>query len=184
MPVQIGAKSHNFTDPTGLLTDCHRRIEMFMASLRAVGEVIDRAPTGEVRTALEGALRYFAQAAPKHTADEETSLFPRMRRVDRSEVKSAFSELERLEQDHRVAEPLHAEVQALGERYLATGTLSATDVARFREAVGMLASMYKRHIEFEDKTIFPLAARVLSQEDKSLIAAEMADRRKVKLVSL
>ena len=30
MPVQIGAQSHSFSDPTGLLSDCHRRIEMFL----------------------------------------------------------------------------------------------------------------------------------------------------------
>jgi hypothetical protein len=42
MPVQIGAKTHNFTDPTGLLSDCHRRIEMFMGTLEAVAAVIDR----------------------------------------------------------------------------------------------------------------------------------------------
>ena len=41
MPVQIGAKTHNFTDPTGLLSDCHRRIEMFIGTLKAVAAVID-----------------------------------------------------------------------------------------------------------------------------------------------
>ena len=30
MPVQIGTETHNFSDPTGLLRDCHRRIEMFL----------------------------------------------------------------------------------------------------------------------------------------------------------
>ena len=30
MPVQIGAQAHNFSDPTGLLSDCHRRIDMFL----------------------------------------------------------------------------------------------------------------------------------------------------------
>jgi len=35
--------------------------------------------TEETRAALESALRYFREAAPKHTADEEESLFPRMR---------------------------------------------------------------------------------------------------------
>jgi hypothetical protein len=34
MPVQIGAKTHNFSDPTGLLSDCHRRIEMFLGVAR------------------------------------------------------------------------------------------------------------------------------------------------------
>lgn len=35
MPVQIGAKAHSFSDPTGLLSDCHRRIEMFLESLQS-----------------------------------------------------------------------------------------------------------------------------------------------------
>ena len=28
MPVQIGSKANDFSDPTGLMSDCHRRIEM------------------------------------------------------------------------------------------------------------------------------------------------------------
>jgi len=78
MPVQIGAPAHNFSDPTGLLSDCHRRIEMFLRVLEGVALVIDRPLTGESRSALESALRYFREAAPKHTADEEESLFPRL----------------------------------------------------------------------------------------------------------
>jgi hypothetical protein len=35
----------------------------------------------EQRGAFEAALRYFREAAPKHTADEEESLFPRLRRI-------------------------------------------------------------------------------------------------------
>jgi hypothetical protein len=42
MPVQIGAKGHSFSDPTGLLSDCQRRIEMFLGSLQRVADVIDR----------------------------------------------------------------------------------------------------------------------------------------------
>jgi Hemerythrin HHE cation binding domain len=90
MPVQIGATAHNFTDPTGLLSDCHRRVEMFLGMLVRVAEVIDRPATEETSRALESALRYFAQAAPKHTADEEQSLFPRLRRIDDPEIRPAF----------------------------------------------------------------------------------------------
>jgi hypothetical protein len=49
MPVQIGAKAHSFSDPTGLLSDCHRRIEMFLKSLQHVAEVIHRPLTEEAR---------------------------------------------------------------------------------------------------------------------------------------
>jgi hemerythrin-like domain-containing protein len=40
--------------------------------------------------------------------------------------------------------------------------------------------MYRRHISLEDAVIFPLAARILSDEQKSLIATEMAERREVR----
>lgn len=90
MPVQIGAKAHSFSDPTGLLSDCHRRIEMFLASLQRVGEMIDRPLSDDARTALESALRYFRESAPKHTADEEESLFPRLRQMQDPEIEAAL----------------------------------------------------------------------------------------------
>jgi hemerythrin-like domain-containing protein len=183
MPVQIGAKAHDFTDPTGLLSDCHRRVEMFLGTLEAVARVIDRLATEDTRRALESALRYFAEAAPKHTADEEESLFPRLRRVHHPEIESALSRLELLEEEHRWAAPLHAEVGRLGRQYLSTGNLSSPDVGDFRRAVASLASMYKQHIGVEDELVFPLAERMLSDADKAAIAEEMARRRKDKVVT-
>lgn len=183
MPVQIGTRDHDFTDPTGLLSDCHRRIVMFIDTLQAVADVIDLAATEDVRRALESALRYFSQAAPKHTADEEESLFPRLRQISDPEVTAAFSKLQELEEEHRWANPLHVEVEQLGEKYLTEGSLSSQEVTRFRTAIRDLRSMYQRHIGIEDGIVFPLAARLLSEQDKSAIAKEMADRREVRLVA-
>ena len=184
MPVQIGAKAHHFTDPTGLLSDCHRRIEMFLGTLQAVADVIDRPATEDVGRALESALRYFSQAAPKHTADEEESLFLRLRQISNPEVTSAFSKLQELEEEHRWANPLHKEVEQLGVKYISEGSLSRPEVDRFRTAIRDLRSMYERHIGIEDVIVFPLAARLLTEQDKSAIAEEMAGRRKVKLVGI
>jgi hemerythrin-like domain-containing protein len=177
MPVQIGAGVHDYSDPTGLLSDCHRRIEMFLASLQAVAKVMDRPLTDEAARALDSALRYFREAAPKHTADEEESLFPRLRDIRHADVQAALASLAALEQDHRRAEPLHADVARLGKQYLAAGSLSQAEVEAFRGAVARLASMYQQHIRVEDGTVFPLAARLLSQADQAAIGAEMAARR-------
>jgi hemerythrin-like domain-containing protein len=184
MPVQIGAKSHHFTDPTGLLSDCHRRIEMFLGTLQAVAEVIDRPATDDVAQALETALRYFSQAAPKHTADEEESLFPRLRQVANPEVTTALSRLDALEEEHRRADPLHADMEQLGVKYLSVKSIPSHEVERFRAAIRDLRAMYERHIGVEDSIIFPLAALLLSEQDRSAIADEMAGRRNVKLFGI
>jgi hemerythrin-like domain-containing protein len=156
---------------------------VFLGSLEAVSRLIDRPPAEETIQALTGALRYFAQAAPKHTADEEQSLFPRLRQNNSLEVESAFAKLDKLEDDHRWAAPLHAKVDELGEQYLSTGSLSDGEVEQFRISVANLAVMYRQHIAIEDDLIFPLAARILSPSEKAIIAQEMADRRNVPRVA-
>lgn len=183
MPVQIGAKAHSFADPTGLLSDCHRRIEMFIGSLGAVANRLGSPPDADTRQALETALRYFHEAAPKHTADEEESLFPRLRRLESNEVQQAFSKLDELESEHRWAEPLHARVESLGLRYLADGSLAPSEVEEFRRSVAELSAMYKRHIGVEDGVLFPVASQALSESDKQAIAKEMARRREAPLVN-
>jgi len=181
MPVQIGGSVHDFSDPTGFLSDCHRRIEMFLGSLEAVAEVVDHPLTEESRRGLEAALRYFGESAPKHNADEEESLFPRMRRIRDHKFESAVAKLGKLEEEHRWAASLHAEVEQLGTIYLSGKTLSPTEVESFREVVSGLASLYREHIRVEEEVVFPAAARLLSRDEQAAIGKEMAARRSVKV---
>lgn len=178
MPVQIGTTTHSFSNPTALLSDCHRRIEMFLGTLEKVGPFIGHPLASDTRTALESALRYFREAAPKHTADEEISVFPRLRQAEEAEVKNALTALDSLEQDHRRADELHSRVDMLGMRALEETCLSSAQAAEFRNAIAELASIYKEHIRIEDDLIFPIAGRVLTQSDKRMIAAEMSARRR------
>ena len=150
-----------------------------MGSLQAVAATSDRPLTDQTRRSLDLALRYFREAAPKHTADEEDSLFPRLRRIKSPELEAALQKLDTLEVDHRWAEPLHATVEQLGLAYLGAGSLSAGDSTCFRDAVERLATMYRRHIEVEDREVFPIAARLLPKHEQEAIAREMAARRNV-----
>jgi hemerythrin-like domain-containing protein len=183
MPVQIGSAAHSFSNPTGLLSDCHRRVEMFLGSLKAVADVTDRELTDETRRSLDLALRYFREAAPKHTADEEDSLFPRLRTISDPELQACLARLDVLEEDHRWAEPLHQTVEELGKKYLQHGRLTPYDAHIFRESVHKLHAMYERHIAIEDKEVFPVVDRVLSAEMKAQIAQEMAARRGTKVLT-
>ncbi len=179
MPIVIGAKAQSgFQDPIGLLADCHRRIERFLSvlvqiALQAQGKLL----TGEQREALDTALRYFREAAPKHTADEEQSLFPRLRQIDRPEVTVTLAQVEALEKDHARAEKSHAEVDRLGRLWLASGTLSPADVERLTTLLVELADLYRGHISVEEHHVFPMAARVLGAGERQAIGAEMAKRR-------
>ena len=151
---------------------------MFMGTLMRVSEMIERPLDAESRTALEASLKYFREAAPKHTADEEESLFPRLRQMNDPEVESAIRTLDPLEQEHRRADFQHSEVARLGRVCLQRGNLSSEDARLFRNSVSELAAIYKEHIRIEDEVVFPLAGRLLSAQDKAAIAGEMAARRK------
>jgi hemerythrin-like domain-containing protein len=177
MSVQIGTKPSHFSDPTGLLSDCHRRIEMFLGTLRAAADLAGRQLGEDERRALEAALRYFREAAPKHNADEEESLFPRLRAVSTPEVGVVLEKISRLEQEHRWAAPLHAEVDSLGQLWLRDGQLSGDQAQALHAALGELDSMYRTHIEYEDRVLFPLATRRLTAAQRAETAHEMAKRR-------
>ena len=98
-------------------------------------------------------------------------------------VESAIEKLEFLEHDHVVAKSLHAEVEKLGQGYLANGILESPEVEAFRKAISSLVSIYKLHIRIEDELVFPLAAQLLSPAAKTAIAGEMAVRRNIEIVS-
>src|SRR5436190_5562485 len=129
--IQIGQKpSPTFQQPLELLSDCHRRVESFLRALVLVAEQAQGGDlNGKQREALETALRYFREAAPKHTADEEESLFPRMRELGGSAAHEAFAKIQALEADHAVAKPAHDFVERLGQKWLGAGNLSSEETS-------------------------------------------------------
>ncbi len=179
MPIVIGARPEsNFTDPIGLLTDCHRRIEQFLSVLVQVAAQANGGPlAAEQRVPMETALRYFRDAAPKHTADEESTLFPRLRLCDRPELQAAFARMDALEQDHILAGRGHAEVDRLGERWLADGSLPPADAERLSLVLAELSGLYRDHIAIEERELFPAASLALAEADRVSIGVEMANRR-------
>lgn len=181
MPIQIGGgPDHSFHQPLGLLSDCHRRIEHFLHVLTTVDrEACGGQLGGEYRRALEGALKYFETAAPKHTADEEESLFPRLRASGDPEAERALALMQRLESDHETADGHHTAVNTLVRRWLEHDRLDAGDAAVLREHLAALHALYRAHIAIEDRDVFPAAARALDAGTLEEIGREMAARRSV-----
>jgi hemerythrin-like domain-containing protein len=177
--VHFGApRESSFASPLALLSECHRRIERFLADMTRVA--VERRG-GELsepdRTDLAGAVRYFREAAPRHTADEEESLFPRMRSASDPQARQALAELDRLEADHERADAGHAEANALAIRWLNEGHLDEQGANRLIEVLSVLGDMYREHIAVEDSAVFPAAAASLPSAEIEAVGREMAARR-------
>jgi hemerythrin-like domain-containing protein len=182
VPIHINKRpDHDFDEPLGLLSDCHRRIEHFLDVLIAVhGRAGAAALSPSDRSALEGALQYFKTAAPRHTADEEESLFPRLRKSGDPAAVQALGVIEGLEHDHDEANTHHEAVDLLVRQWLTAGALPPASSAELGERLSVLRALYRRHIAVEDLDLFPAAARVLNEDQIGQIGREMAARRGVR----
>ena len=177
MPVHIGNSEPGFEDPIGLMVACHRRIERFLAVLVDLAMRVHGSTLTETEIdALETALRYFHDAAPHHTADEERGLFPNLKRTGDRAVACYLTGLER---DHRRAERLHSTADRLGLLWLTHGTLDESDVIHLQGALADLSALYREHIGIEEGYVFPSARSALSRDVLEKIGRDMASRRGV-----
>lgn len=181
MLLQIGQQpEHDFSEPIGLLEDCHKRILHFMQTLVTLAESAGAVPLDtDDRDSLERSLRYFREAAPRHNADEEESLFPKLRSHSDGQREQIFAQLALLAADHRWAEIQHLELDAVGRRWLYAGVLDSRDHAQLRTLVHSLSRFYAHHIEIEEKELFPAARRILSTAERDVVGKEMAKRRDI-----
>jgi hemerythrin-like domain-containing protein len=170
----------DFTQPIEMMMDCHRRIEKFLTVLLQVIESAAGRPLdAEHREALDTVLKYFRQGAPRHTEDEEKSLFPRLRALHNAHADEVLNHIESLEADHRKAEAAHARIDTLGMQWLNGEGLAARDLTEMRSLATQLRETYLAHIQQEDAQLFPLAKQLLSDEQLQAIGKEMQQRRAV-----
>jgi len=177
MGIQIGAKPDSgFEDPIGMLTDCHRRIEHFLNILCVVApRTQGRSLSDEETTAVQAALQYFRSGGERHTADEEESLFPRLRN---GLGDSAFEELGRLEDDHQAAGGLHRTVETLYHKWIADRALTEDENRQLTASTEQLKRLYYEHIKVEEQTVFPRALKALDSHALAAMGQEFRARRK------
>jgi hemerythrin-like domain-containing protein len=161
----------SFDDPLGMLVACHRRIERQLATLsRLQRHLPENGCDADARAAARVILKYFDSAGPNHDADEELSLFPRLRVA----TSDAHALVDALKRDHvtvalhwRKLRPLLASIAA-GRR----ATLPPKQTGDFAEC-------YQTHIAREENDLLPLAEAVLDLAALQAIGQEMAARRGV-----
>ncbi len=171
----------DFTNPLGLLVHCHERIEGQLRTLERAADILrggDARARPAAFAAVELACAHFATPGVKHTEDEEVSLFPRLRLSGGAAGREALAAIAELEPQHRTAEQLHAEFDALFARLPRDGSADAKDLDRFGEMVAQLTALYRPHIRLENELVFPVAARILPASEIQALGAEMRARRR------
>lgn len=179
MAVRIDGKPlAGFDQPLEMLCDCHRRVEHFLDLQLRVAQQYQYHPLDhEARAALENSCTYFTESAPKHTADEEESLFPRMRQAEDLSTTCQQS-MQRLEDDHKRADQLHADIEAILRLWLhGNQPLPEDRGKRLIEQLIDLRELYREHIRIEEQEVFPEAAQTLVPRQLFEVGDEMRKRR-------
>jgi len=164
------AAAPSFNDPLGMLAACHDRIERQLATLaRLQRHLPEHGCDVDARAAARGILRYFDTAAPNHHADEEASVFPRLRNAMPGRADVLVHDLER---EHAALAAMwrHLRPRLAGIAAGARANLSPKEVADVRAA-------YAAHIAREEGELIPLAARAFDAAILAAIGHEMAARR-------
>jgi hemerythrin-like domain-containing protein len=165
----------DFSAPLAALSACHRRLLARLETLLRLGTHLLRSGADEdARQAAGNVLAYFRQSAPNHHLDEESSLFPRLLREARSDTEreKAFELVSRLMVDHLMFDRSWETIEA----ELVSVTLG--EVPSFDPMVWWrFVDAYRRHIELEEKKLFPFAHYLLSAATFQEIGREMEQRR-------
>jgi hemerythrin-like domain-containing protein len=169
-------ESHcEFDDPIGMLKNVHLKIKR---SLHVLWVIADRA-TGRELTSAEIAAVGSAIACLRvdgkwHTADEEKSLFPRLR----AETMTGDSEeLGVLEDNRRQADPLQAMVEGLYSAWISGGALPQKNQQRLQLCTEKLKRLFEQHIQIEEQIVLPRALQVLDTRAIAAIGREFFARR-------
>ncbi|MGH9413356.1 MAG: hemerythrin domain-containing protein [Terriglobales bacterium] len=159
------------SDAIDLLLGCHCRIRHFTTMARRLAE--PEAPSDQIPAAARAVYRYYKVALPLHEADENQSVYPRLRAAappgDLADANQAMVD-QHVSIDRIIAELL-PQWEAL-EQHPGTAPATAAAAQRLDEA-------WRDHLELEERLIFPALRAHLSQEDRTAIRQEMIARRNV-----
>ncbi len=172
MPSLFDSPAASFDDPIALLSACHDRVRHYAGLLlKLAGHLPQHGADIQARQAATSILRYFDVAAPLHHADEEEDLFPLLAERGDDALRFLIG-ISMLEEHDELAE-IWREVRTI---LLAIESGESTELP-FALAE-RFARRYPEHAAIEDERIYPLAEKLLSQEELATIGQRMEARRK------
>ena len=174
--IKIGATPAVERDAVDMLMACHQRIRNFTGIAARLPEAVG-ATEPEIANAAEAVHRYYAVALPLHEADENESVYPRLRRAltNPGERKS----LQSMVDQHGPIDALVAKLLPRWEELRREPEKLGDYAQELRVNAGQLQELWKEHLALEEEIVFPLIRTRLSQDDLQAIHAEMKQRRGV-----
>jgi pyridoxamine 5'-phosphate oxidase len=163
-----------FDQPVEMWLACHERVQRFAALLaRLIEHLGKHGADNDAQVTATSIRRYFNEAAPRHHEDEEVDMFPRLReRLHAQADKAVLDVLEQVEADHLEMAGVWAALDA-DLAQVARGNA----VQLSQAAVDRFATMYRHHIDAEERVLLPALKRALSARDWQQIGRAMAERR-------
>lgn len=158
-------------DPIAFILNEHDRQFEICALLENFVGALEPEPSGGEAASL---LAFLTEDLPIHIEDEERDLFPLLgsRRGDDENLSVILDQLvAEHELDRGLVEPI-----VEGLRRIVEGR-DLPDVRRFCMDVHAFSAAMRRHINWENRVVIPLAKKALSEEDRARLAARFAARR-------
>lgn len=165
-----------FDDPIGLLKNDHLKIKRALHVLWVIADrAAGRALTNEEMYAVRSAMNCVRVDGARHTADEEESLFPRLRA---KAITGDSEELSVIEDNRRIADRQRAIVQSLYSAWMSAGALRSESQLRLQSCTETLKRLFEQHIQSEERIVFPRAQQLLDAESIAAIGQEVRARRR------
>ena len=172
------APAAGFEAPFDMLATCHERVEGMLTLIAKLQQhLLDKGCDEPARQAARDVMRYFDIAAPLHHQDEELHVFAPLLAGPDAALRAL---VQRLQQDHRQMEAAWTEarrtLQAVADSSAAGWTpLTAAQTG----GLDQLATLYRRHLDDEDRQAYPAAQAALSPAAVQAMSEDMMQRRGV-----
>ncbi len=158
-------------DPIQFIRQEHEQQLQACSQLENLVSASDGDPTSEWAQSL---LSYFNRSLPLHALDEELDLFPLLR-ARQQQDSNLGDVLDQLLMEHEADEEL-ASLVISDLRALSDGR-AVGHLSRFQTNVHFFCEAQRRHLNWENLVILPLAEKVLTQDDKDEMAKRILARR-------
>lgn len=143
-------------DAFAVLADCHKRIEERLELLETVARSLQEEGrfTEHHLAGLGDVISFLDAAIPIHTADEENTLFPLLRRHPEFET-AVSTPMDTIETQHRKHRDMRRALDVAIVHRDASGTTNA--------ALRMVVD-YRHHMACEEEILYPVARKLLTDD--------------------